>query len=198
MFKNKLNVNKIIKTHNKLKYLGKKYFLINQHFINILFYKIEHISIKSRKWVFNRLAKKRLVLNYRSLFNKQKVINLNSLDPIKKIFFKLEFCSLISLDYYHLTDFHIELIRRLAKKIFGKRVFIVVNISATKNILRRANQVRMGGGKGSKFFKKIYFIYPGCNILEIRGINKKFINLFFSKLKKKMPFLFKIILFNRC
>lgn len=190
---------KLIKSYNKNKLLGKNYFLINQKFFNLLFYKIEHISFKSRKWVFKRLAKKRLVLNYRSLFNKKiNLLDVNSMDPIKNVFFKLEFCSLVSLSYYQLADFHIELIRRLAKKIFGKRVFIRLNIIATKNILRRANQVRMGGGKGSKFFKKIYFIYPGCNILEVRGINKKFITLFFKKLQKKMPFLFKIFLFNRC
>lgn len=56
----------------------------------------------------------------------------------------------------------------------------------------------MGGGKGTKFYKKIYFLYPGCPIIEIRGINQKFSNIFSLKLKKKMPFLFKLINVNRC
>lgn len=191
--------NKIIKHHNKKSYLGKKFLLVNNFFFKKLLYNMEHISLKSRKWVFRKLAKKRLVLNYRSLFiNLQNTFNFSEQDPLSKIFFKFEFFNLVSLSYYKLTDFHLELMRRLARKIFGKKIFINILVKADFNILRRPNQVRMGGGKGSKFDKKIYFIYPGCSIIQVRGITKKYIFLFYKKLKKKMPFLFKIVFLNRC
>lgn len=191
--------NKIIKNHNKKSYLGKKFYLVNSFFFKKLLYNMEHISLKSRKWLFRKLAKKRLVLNYRSLFIKNNNLNvLVDQDPLSKIFFKFEFFNMVSLSYFKLTDYHIELIRRLARKLFGKKIFINMLIKADFNILRRPNQVRMGGGKGSKFDKKIYFIYPGCSIIQVRGVTKKYIFLFYKKLKKKMPFLFKIIFLNRC
>lgn len=191
------------KSHSKKPYLGKKYLFVNNLFFFNLFYKIEHVSLKNKRWLFRRLAKKRLVFNYRAIFSLSVggdgcLLKNHKFDPLYKVFYKYNFSLLISLAYYKITDYHLELIRRLARKIFGKKIFLSLLIAATFNVLRRGNQVRMGGGKGSKFFKKVYFLYPGCPILEVRGISLKFLNFFQLKLKKKLPFLFKVLLLNRC
>lgn len=203
---NKLSSNKVIKNHSKFFFRGRQFFFVNKTFFFKLFYKIENVSKKTKKWLFKRLAKKRLVLNYRYFFrlfskaeNKNLIVNqLLVLNPLAKFFYKFNFINLVSLSYYKSTDFHLELIRRMARKIFGKRIFINLYITANFVILRRANQVRMGGGKGTRFFKKIYFVYPGCNVLEIRGLTFKYLNLFNKKLSKKLPFFFKLCMLNRC
>jgi ribosomal protein L16/L10AE len=194
--------NKLIKNHSKKSCLGKAYFLINYKFKYMLYYKLENVPNKTKRWLFRRLAKCRLVCNYRSVFidyinNNIKDFNFYIKDPLFLFFNKFSFLQLTSLVYYKLTDYHIELIRRLAKKIFGKRVYINILIKATFIILKRTNQVRMGGGKGSKFFAKIYFIYPGCNIIEVRGVSSRLVNVFNLKLKKKMSFKFNLNLLNR-
>ena len=202
---NKLKTNKLIKSHGKRAFKGDRLIFINKFYFYKLLYKIEHVSKKTKKWLFRRLAKKRLVLNYRfffRIFNSN--LNIQNLkikyyfNPLFRIFYKFNFVHLISLEHFKITDYHLELIRRLARKIFGKRIYINLYVQANFVLLRRANQVRMGGGKGAKFYKKIYFLYPGCNILEVRGINLKYVTLFNNKLKKKLPFLFKVLLLNRC
>jgi len=191
--------NKLIKNHSKKFFRGKLNFFINDVFFNKLFYKIEHTSKKTRKWIFRRLVRKRLVENYRSLFFKYQVQkNMNYfIDPLIRLFFKFNFVYLVSLNFYKLTDYQLELIRRLARKTFGKKIFINLHIKATFIILRRTNQIRMGGGKGAKLFKKIYFLYPGCSISEIRGITMKFLVKFDNLLKKKLFFKFKLLNLNR-
>jgi ribosomal protein L16/L10AE len=193
--------NKLIKNHSKKKCLGKKYFHITNKFNLMLYYKLEHVPNKTKRWLFRRLAKKRLVCNYRSVFIDYLVnqikLELNVKDPLFYFFNKFAFLVITSLVYYKLTDYHIELIRRLLKKVFGKRIFINPLIKATFVILKRANQVRMGGGKGSKFSQRIYFIYPGCSIFEVRGVSFRLISIFNKKLKKKLGFTFKLNLLNR-
>ena len=57
--------------------------------------------------------------------------------------------------------------------------------------------MRMGGGKGSKFSKKVYFLYPGAFIFELRGVLNRNLQRFNVKLSKKMPFAYNIVLLNR-
>lgn len=195
------NNNKLIKNHSKKKCLGKYNFFITKKFNMLLYNKLEYIPNKTKRWLFRRLAKRRLVCNYRSVFVDyiNNTINLveNIKDPLFYFFRKFNYLMLTSLSYYKLTDYHLELIRRLARKIFGKRVYINLLIKANFVILKRTNQARMGGGKGSKFSSNIYFIYPGCNILEVRGVPYSLMCVFNKKLKKKMAFDFKINLLNR-
>jgi ribosomal protein L16/L10AE len=46
----------------------------------------------------------------------------------------------------------------------------------------------MGGGKGSKFSKLVYPVYPGCIILELRGISNDLIFEVMNYAAKKLPF----------
>lgn len=204
----KLNTsNKIIKTHNKVRFIGKRFSFVDKHFFFGVLSNIETVGKKNRKWLFRRLAKKRLVSNYRSLVlesldeNDFSLLNVGKLvliDPLKFFFFRFQYPVLRSLSFFNLTDYHIELIRRMARRMFGKRVFIRVLVEAYKTLLRRTNQVRMGGGKGAKLFKKIYPLVPGSSIIEIRGYGSYHMLVnFFNALSKKFAFKMKLVLYNR-
>src|SRR5690606_4359342 len=158
-------------------------------------------------------AKKRLVVNYRNFLSlkiqEMDIIvdhnNFKTVNTIEQVyngsvdrfFFRFVYPLMISLCYYKITENQIELIRRLARKMFGKRCFIKILIVASVNILKRPNQMRMGGGKGSKFSKKIYFLYPGAFIFELRGVLNRNLKRFNLKLSKKIPFAYNIVLLNR-
>jgi ribosomal protein L16/L10AE len=191
---------KLIKAHNKKRYKGKRFFLINWFFFFQVISKLEHVSKRTKKWLFRRLARRRLVINYRFLylyFIRKYAFSSYVYDPLRYVFYRFVFSVFVSLEYYHLTDYQLELIRRLARKLFGKRIYIKLYISATFVLLRRANQTRMGSGKGSKFFKRIYFLYPGCRIIEIRGTTKKKSKFFLKQLNKKFPIKFNVLFVNR-
>lgn len=202
------------KNFTKFAFTGRRYLLVNWKFYLSLLINLENISKKIRKSLFRRLAKKRLVGNYRSFLSlkiqeMEDIIDYNSIKSVDvlnnnnyngsvdRFFFRFVYPLMISLSYYKITENQIELIRRLARKMFGKRCFVKILIAATINILKRPNQMRMGGGKGSKFSKKIYFLYPGAFIFELRGVLNRDLKRFKFKLSKKIPFDYNIILLNR-
>lgn len=200
---------KLKKNFTKFSFIGKKFLLINWKFYLNLVMNLENVSKKIRKSLFRRLAKKRLVINYRSfifsLVKDENNFNLaisssnnaNISEPLDKFFYRFVYPLMISLSYYKITENQLELIRRLARKMFGKRCFIKVLVRATVNILKRPNQMRMGGGKGSKFSKRVFFLYPGVFIFELRGVVNKNLKRFDLTLAKKLPFAYKIVLLNR-
>jgi ribosomal protein L16/L10AE len=197
--KKKLNNLNLKKVHSKRSLTGKKNIYINIFFFYNLYNKLNNSPRKTKRWIYRRLSRRRLIINMRKFFLKQYLLEKKfEFNYYSKFFYRFNFISFISLDYYKLTDYQLELIRRLVRKTFGKRVFIKLLINITFIILRRTNQIRMGGGKGNKFFKKVYFLYPGCSFLEVRGVRAHLILILFKKLKKKLPFLFKILILNRC
>lgn len=201
------------KDFTKFAFVGKRYLLVNWKFYLNLLVNLENISKKIRKSLFRRLAKKRLVANYRNFLSlkiqEMDIVvdnyNIKSVDTIEqkyngsvdRFFFRFVYPLMISLCYYKITENQIELIRRLARKMFGKRCFIKILIVASINILKRPNQMRMGGGKGSKFSKKVYFLYPGAFVFELRGVLNRNLKKFNAKLSKKIPFAYNIVLLNR-
>lgn len=214
--KNKKNKNVNLglkKNFTKFAFVGKRYLLVNWKFYLSLLINLENISKKIRKSLFRRLAKKRLVVNYRNFlslkiqemdtavdYNNLKTINTVEYvynGSVDRFFFRFVYPLMISLCYYKITENQLELIRRLARKMFGKRCFIKLLIVASVNILKRPNQMRMGGGKGSKFSKKVYFLYPGAFIFELRGVLNRNLKRFNLKLSKKIPFAYNIVLLNR-
>lgn len=183
----------------KGKAFNKTYIIKHQnYFIDLIYFNklllFFNVSFKIKKWFCRRLFKKNLMLNYRLLYRYYIMKNFN---PLKKVFYRYNSYLLISQDNYSITDFQLELIRRLARKIFGKHVYIKLLIFIERMLLRRTNQSRMGGGKGSKFYKKIYSLYKGCPILEIRHVLMKRMLLFNLYLKKKLGFCYCLVSLNR-
>jgi ribosomal protein L16/L10AE len=191
---------KLIKAHNKKRYKGKRFYFIDCYFLLQIICKIENVSKKTKKSIFKKLTRRRLAVNYRFLYLYflERYPYLSKLyDPLRYVFYRYVFSVFVSLEYYQLTDYQLELIRRLAKKIFGKRVYIKFYISASFILLRRASQLRMGSGKGSKFFKRIYFVYPGCRIFEVRGTTQKKSKYFLKQVSKKFSIKFNVLFINR-
>ena len=192
--------NKLIKSFNKVRYVGKIYTLINVSFYNRVYGNIQSINDKTRVWLFRQMAKKRLVVNYR-IFVLYK-ISLKNIelfnDVLLSFFYFFKYPVIKSLSYYKMTDYQLELIRRLARRLFGKKVCVNILIKAYKTLLRRTNQVRMGGGKGSKVYKVIYPLIPGSSVIEVRGIQSiKILNLFVKLINKKLDGVFKLVFYHR-
>lgn len=249
------------KTHNKIRFIGKKYFLVSAFFLNTyiiiwlvcrenlidfcivvwvvkIFYEIldlffNYLSqlkiFRSNKYMIDIYIKyiifEKYIVNYNSVFVDITVCNIlvinlvnvyfcmenlldisncdidkkyvSGVDRIKKILLRFVYLMIVSLDYYFLTDYQLELMRRIARKTFGKRAFLKLFIIANKNILKRSNNVRMGGGKGIKLKKKVYCLVPGSRILELRGVNVRLVKIFKKKLKNKMSFSFRVVKVNR-
>lgn len=200
MFRNQID-NKIIKSHNKKAYRGKFNFFVDYKFFLKVIIKLEAMPRKIKKWLFRRLARRRLVVNYRFLYlyflKNIYLVNSVIYDPLRYMFYRFAFSIIVSLNYHHLTDYQLELMRRLARKVFGKKVYIKLYIKADRVLLRRVNQIRMGGGKGSKIFKRIYFLYPGCRVMEIRSATIKGSHYFIEKVNKKFPIKFGVFFANR-
>lgn len=90
------------------------------------------------------------------------------------------------------------MIRRLARKLFGKNVFVRVLVKAYKVLLRRTNLVRMGGGKGIKIYKTIFPVVPGTSLIEFRGLSSSlFVYRFVNILMKKFSLPLKVVFYNR-
>jgi ribosomal protein L16/L10AE len=186
---------KFQKKHTKFAFKGVRFTEINKKFFFLLYSNLENVPKKTRRWLYRRLAKKKLVLNYRRSFFD--ISSILFMDPFKKIFFRFSYPVFVSLSFFKLTTYHLELIRRIIRKIAGKRVFITLFIKPCVTILRRPNQVRMGGGKGTKIDKIVYPIYPGCRLAEVRGLSGKVAKYIYTKLCKKFSFKLKMVYFNR-
>lgn len=189
---------KIKKSHNKIRFYGKQIFYINYDFFKKLIIKYENIQFKRRRKFRQKVKNKLLFLKLRVInFIKKFNFNTNILCLFDKLLYRYITCFLISLVYYKITDYQLELIRRIAKRIFGKKSFIKLLIKAQFILIKRTNQIRMGGGKGNKLFKIIYPLYPGCIFFESRGIRYKIALNFYKLLKKKISFKCKLLCFNR-
>lgn len=190
---------KIVKRHNKVRFCGKKNFYIGLSFYKYLLYVFMFLNKKRKRKFLKLLRKYTFFFKRRALYRNKLLIifSKNFINFYKKFFFYFTFGCLISLSYYNITDYQIELMRRLAKKCFGKKIILNMCIQAMTILVKRTNQIRMGGGKGNKFFKRVYFLYPGCIFIIIYGVTVRSLIGFYKKLGKKLSFIFKYCCFNR-
>lgn len=197
--KKKLNVSglKIRRTFNKYSFLKKKLFFVNKNFYLNIYLNFFKLPRKNKKWIRRRLFRKFFLKNFRNFL----FIDLVGIEKyfylFKMIFYKFVYFVFLSLQYYVITDNLLELLRRLARKIFGKRAYLFFFIKAEKKIYVRSAQMRMGGGKASKIKKFVYFLYPGCCIFEVRTVRYKFLLSFLKRLTSKLSFKYKVLLKNK-
>jgi len=201
--KKKKNISiKLIKRHNKVRFVSRLVFCINYNFFYKILNKLNFLKRRRKKKILKRLRKYSFFIKIRSLYRINsfyQVYNSNNNNNIiyKNIFLYNKYMYIyqlfvfISLEYYKITDYQIELIRRAARRCFGKKSTIYIYVYAQFKLVKRTNQIRMGGGKGNKLFKVIYPLYPGCIFFGFYGV--RFINLksFYIKIRKKLPFVFK-------
>jgi ribosomal protein L16/L10AE len=190
---------KIIKRHNKRRFCGKRNFYVGLSFYKYLLYIFMFLNKKRKRMFLKVLRKYTFFFKRRALYRNKLLIifSKNSFNLYKKFFFCFTFGCLLSLSYYNITDYQIELMRRLAKKCFGKKSILNMCIQANTILVKRTNQIRMGGGKGNKFFKRVYFLYPGCLFIIIYGVTVGKLIGFYRKLCKKFSFSFKYCYFSR-
>jgi len=196
--KKKLQI-KIKKRHNKVRFCGKKNFYIGLSFYKYLLNIFMFLN-KKRKRMFLKILRKYTFFFKRRILYRNKfliIVSKNFINLYKKFFFYFIFGGLMSLSYYNITDYQIELMRRLAKKCFGKKSVLNMCVQANTVLVKRTTQIRMGGGKGSKFFKRVYFLYPGCLFIIIYGVTIGRLIDFYRKLCKKLSFFFKPCCFSR-
>lgn len=196
--KKKKNINiKLVKRHNKVRFVSKSLFCINYNFFYKILNKLNFLKKKRKKKILKKLRKYDFFIKIRSLYRINyfykdvDLIHLNNLSIYGKYTFMYQLFVFISLEYYKITDYQIELIRRMARRCFGKKSTIYIYVYAQFKLIKRTNQIRMGGGKGNKLFKIIYPLYPGCIFFGFYGV--RFINLrnFYFKVRKKLAFMFK-------
>lgn len=198
-------IKKIIikKIYTKFSEKGKKNIEISKNFLLNLLVNVRESPKKVRKKVLKKLVKSGLILNFRKLvfkeiYFKKKLKDLNQkFDIFGNIFKRYKYIGFVAKQYYKLTDFHLELCRRLVRQKCGKKVFVNLKVQKYYNVLKRPNQMRMGGGKGSKFDKRISFLYPGKIFLEVRGVRYRRIRYVYKYLSKKMSFDFDLISFDK-
>lgn len=100
------------------------------------------------------------------------------------------------MNYGKLSDFHLEMIRKTIKNSLSKRALIFLRLKPYLIMLKRSAQVRMGGGKASKFSKIYYPVVPGSIIFDIYGVTYKSSFNAFKVLSSKVPVTLKLIFAN--
>ncbi len=188
----------IKKTHAKVRYVKKKHVFVDGFFFTKLFSNLESIPKKTRKWIYRRLSSFGLLDMNRSLLDIKKMqYSVGSFDPLFYFFKRFVYPVLVCLDYSKITDYQLELIRRVLRKNSSKRSYIHLRSIPYKVILKRPNQVRMGGGKGVKFSKKVHPLVPGSVLAEVRGTSYNRFLKSYNILRKKLPFRIKFVSFDR-
>jgi ribosomal protein L16/L10AE len=209
--KNKQTLTILKKNHSKVSFRSKKNFIIDKNYYNQIYFKIQSTLKKRRRMMCRKLVKKRLMINYRQLLRKMYISFENyrtinnvipkkkyyKLDPLFNFFKKYSYVGLISQGYYSITESHVELLRRLLRQKLGKYIFYIIRFKANLIVLKRTLQVRMGGGKGSKFSKKIHKVIPGSVLLEVRGCSLNMMLIYNKLISNKIGLKTKVVVFNR-
>jgi large subunit ribosomal protein L16 len=194
----KANISVIKKVHNKVRLVKKKFNFVDHYFVSKLFSNMESVPKKTRKWIYRRLSSHNLLDLKRDFFTLDETsLQEKSFDPLYHFFKRFIYPAVVSLEYGFISDYHLELVRRLLRKMTSKRSYIHLRSIPYKVILKRPNQVRMGGGKGSKYSKIVHPVVPGSVIAEVRGTSfGRFIRSY-NILKKKLPVKVKFVSFDR-
>jgi len=99
------------------------------------------------------------------------------------------------LEDSNIRYFHVKTIILVLKKIFKKSVRIELNVAFTQPITRKAEQSRMGKGKGKREYWEGY-VFKGMILVEIGGFKSipklELANSLFS-VKYRLPFKCKLV-----
>lgn len=197
-----------IKRYSKVSHKGKCFIEISRQFFLFSIQNLYRVPKKCIKGVYywNRLNLKKIIevgnnkvlLNYNKRFiknkNKSSYVFLSKRKFVKNVY---SYPCLISLDYAKLYKGQLESLRRFLKNRFSKKVFIYKRIFTFRDIYHKALQMRMGKGKGNKYYDSYYPVYPGCKIIEIRGKVRKFGFNVLKESMKKLGFRTKVFLLER-
>jgi len=178
------------KQHNKVRFKGKRFVSINSN----SFYRSQFLNFfknkKKNNEFFLKKFKKLGFLVDTARVGEACTVGFHEL-PV--VFRTYRVPCLVSVDFGKCTDSHLETVRRLLKKRFSKRALIIKRIRPYKTLLRRTNEVRMGGGKGAKVNGVIYPVYPGCIMFEVRGVTGRLAESIFTYVSSKLPFRTKFV-----
>lgn len=179
------------KGHAKVKLVKKENLFINKKYLKNLYTNLMLSKKKFRKKIYRSIYKNKLYLNEKRNYLIKKQSNF-----IKLFYRNFGYPVLISQTYGKIADFHLENLRINLRKILGKNVIIFIRIKPYLIILKRSKLVRMGGGKGAKLNKVVYPVYPGCPLIEVRGVSYIKAMKAFKKLKFKLPIKVKLFFAN--
>lgn len=189
---------KFKKKFNKCSYKGgKKYFEVNNYLYKKVIFEFCKIFYLLRKAIYYFIFKFHKTPNIRNFFMIKNYAIHNKFSFLKYLFYNISWSSIIAFQYGKLLESHLELMRRKFKQNLGKYVLIELCVKPYKILLKRPNQVRMGGGKANKFWKIIYPVYPGLELIRIKGSLFKYVFSLFKTFKNKLPFDIRCVLINR-
>lgn len=176
------------KNFNKVRFVRKKFYevVFDLHYSKLSGF-FSKSPKKTRRFVSWRLFKKGYEIMPRSAIG----------NGFVNVFKYYTYPCLVAQEYGKITDYHLETLRRILKKGSSKRSFIVKRVYPYMRLLKRTNQVRMGGGKGSKFDKFVYPVYPGSVLVDIRGIHKGSVRRIMDYAKTKLSFKVKLVFLDR-
>lgn len=179
------------KQHNKVKYSGKRFTtLTSDLFYRKLFLNFFKNKKKNNDFFFRKFKKS----GFLNDFNNVKEVYSPAVNcDFSAVFRTYRVPCLISTSFGKCTDFHLETVRRLLKKRFSKKALIFKRIHPYKTLLKRTNEVRMGGGKGTKTAGIVYPVYPGCILFEVRGVTGRLAKSIFMYVSSKLPFSTKFV-----
>lgn len=174
------------KQHNKVRFSGKRFVVVNANsFFKDQFLNFFKNKRKNNDFFFKKFKK----LGFLSEFHKVQDVHGRKLDyDFSVVFRAYRVPCLISTSFGKCTDFHLETVRRLLKKRFSKKALIFKRVHPYKTLLKRTNEVRMGGGKGAKIDSIVYPVYPGCILFEVRGVTGRLSKSILTYASSKLPF----------
>jgi large subunit ribosomal protein L16 len=85
-----------------------------------------------------------------------------------------------------LTNFQVESIRRLLRRLLKKKAQLFFRLILNKPITKKPNEVRLGKGRGNvKYWA--YFLKKGDIIWEIKFVNQTASNSIINSVRHKLP-----------
>lgn len=104
----------------------------------------------------------------------------------KKCSFRFSNYCIIANQAGVLTNFQIEAIRRLLRRLLKKKAQLFFRLIIDKPVTKKPNEVRLGKGKGNvKYWA--YFVKKGDIMWEIKFINQNEINSIINNVRYKLP-----------
>lgn len=190
------------KSFNKVSYKGKKNYEINNFLYKKILFPVTYDNKKVHRLIKRKLFRFNFLRNYRyykiwilksisyvDVMDKYMLKNfLEKIFLLKYLFFCYAWTGIFALQYGKMLDNHLEIIRRRIRQNVHNDSLIDLCIRPYKILLKRPNQIRMGRGKGSKVWKIIYPIYPGLEIVRVKGNSFVYINSLIKYIKIKIPF----------
>lgn len=183
------------KCHFKVKNNNHNAFLVNLNSFAGMVNQIGLTPKKTRQWYLRRVNRSFLFREFHGLVDKKLACVFEN-NPINFAFKKYTSAFFVSQEFGKLCDFHMEMLRKSVKKFLSKKASIFLRLRPYKVMLKRASQIRMGGGKASRIDKVYYPVFPGCVVFELKGVS--YSNCFNAlvALSSKLPVKLKIFFCN--